>query len=78
MRATAWRVRLKWLGTILLGSVATGLLMVFADPLIIAQVDVGNVWVQPIMGFSLPVFVMNGLALVGIWLWSHWQKGEAK
>jgi hypothetical protein len=72
----SWRVRLAWLGTILLGSVITGVLMVLADPLIIAQVDAGSRWVQPIMGYSLPVFVVNGLALMAIWFWSRWQGRE--
>ena len=68
---SSWRVRGKWLGTVFLGSAATGMLMVFADPLIITQVDAGNGWFQPIMGYSLPVFVVNGLALVGILIWSR-------
>jgi hypothetical protein len=66
----SWRVRGKWLGTILLGSVVTGVLMGMADPRIIAQVDAGSRWVQPILGYSLPVFVVNGLAVVGVWLWA--------
>jgi hypothetical protein len=65
----SWRVRLMWLGTVLLGSVATGLPMAFADPLIIAQVDAGNPLFQPIIGYSSPVFVVNILACVGIWMW---------
>ncbi len=67
----SWRVRLAWLGTILLGSVITGVLMVLADPLIIAQVDAGHAWFQPILGYSLPVFVLNGLALTGLGLWAR-------
>ncbi|MCP4419582.1 MAG: hypothetical protein GY805_23465, partial [Chloroflexi bacterium] len=68
----SWHVRLKWLGTVFLGSVATGLLMAFADPLIIAQIDADNVWVWPIIGYSLPVFVANVLAFMGLWLWVRW------
>jgi len=67
----SWRIRGKWLGTVFLGSVATGMFMVFADPIIIAQVDAGNAWFQPIIGYSLPVFVVNVLTLVGIWMWSR-------
>lgn len=73
-----WRVRLMWLGTVLLGSVATGLPMAFADPFIIAQVDAGNPWFQPIIGYSLPVFVGNLLAFIGLWLWLRWQHGESQ
>lgn len=71
----SWHIRLRWLGAILLGSVVTGVLMVLADPFIIAQVDAGSGWFRPIIGYSLPVFVVNVLALVGLWLWSRWQKG---
>ncbi|MCP5094235.1 MAG: hypothetical protein GY943_01650 [Chloroflexi bacterium] len=70
----SWRARLIWLGAILLGSVATGIMMVFADPLIIAQVDAGNGWFRPIVGYSLPVFVLNVLTFVGLWLWARWHK----
>ncbi|MCP5098452.1 MAG: hypothetical protein GY943_23115 [Chloroflexi bacterium] len=66
-------MRLTWLGTVLLGSVATGIPMVSADGFVIAQVNLGNPWFQPIVGYSFPVFVVNGLALIGLWLWSRWQ-----
>ena len=75
---TAWRVRLKWLGTILLGSIATGLPMAMLDPIIIAQVDAGNPWFQPVIGYSLPVFVTIGLTILGIWAWGRWQAGTSK
>jgi hypothetical protein len=73
----SWRVRLAWLGTLLLGSVVTGVLMVLADPLIIAQVDAGSRWVQPVMGYALPVLLVNGLAFIGLWSWSQWQNNIA-
>jgi len=69
-----WRIRLTWLGTILLGSIATGLPMAMADPFVIAQVDAGNFWFQPVIGYSLPVFVIIVLTLFGIWGWSRWQE----
>lgn len=74
----SWRVRLTWLGTVLLGSIATGIPMVFADSLVIAQINAGNSWFQPIVGYSLPVFLVNVLVLIGLWFWSHWQEREAK
>ena len=64
-----WHGRLTWLGTILLGSVATGILMVLADPFIIAQVDLGSRWVQPVLGYALPVLAVNVLVLIGLGLW---------
>lgn len=69
----AWRTRLFWIGTILLGSIMTGIPMAIADPLVIAQVDAGNPWFQPVLGYSLPVFVIMLLAFLGIWSWSRWQ-----
>lgn len=72
-----WRVRLRWLGTIFLGSVLTGILMVLADPLIFAQVDAGSRWVQPVLGYALPVFVVNVLTLIGLWLWARWVDNQA-
>jgi len=72
-----WRIRLKWLGTILLGSIITGLPMAMADPFVIAQVDAGNPWFQSVIGYSLPVFVVVVLTFLGIWVWLRWQ-GNSK
>lgn len=66
------RVRLVWLGRILLGSIATGLPMAMLDPIIIAQVDAGNPWFQPIFGYSLPVFLTIVVTFFGVWIWSRW------
>ena len=70
-----WRVRFKWLGTILLGSILTGIPMAMLDPIIIAQVDAGNPWFQPVIGYSLPVFLTIVVTLFGVWAWAHWQEG---
>jgi len=72
----SWRSRLSWLGTVLLGSIATGLPMAMADPLVIAQVNAGNPWFRPIIGYSMPVLVVIVLALIGLWGWSRWQDGK--
>ena len=74
----AWRTRLTWLSSILLGATATGLLMVLLDPIIIAQIDVGNAWFQPVIGYSLPVFITILAAFVGVWFWVHWQTRASK
>ncbi len=68
----SWRTRLFWLGTTLLGSIFTGILMVVADPFIIAGVDRGTFWFQPILGYSLPVLLINLLVVIGLWLWVRW------
>ena len=69
----SWRIRLTWLGTILLGSIATGLPMAIADPFVIAQVNADNLWFQPVFGYSLPVFTTIILSIFGIWAWARWQ-----
>ena len=71
-----WRVRFTWLGTILLGSIATGLPMAMLDPVIIARVDIGNPWFQPIIGYSLPVFITIILTFFGLWAWLRSQEGR--
>jgi len=72
-----WKIRLTWLGIILLGSIATGLPMALLDPIIIAQVDAGNPWFRPIVGYSLPVFITVITTFVGVWVWSRWQVKQA-
>lgn len=75
---STWKTRLMWLGTILIGVIATGLPMAMLDPIIIAQVDAGNPWFQPVIGYSFPVFLTIILAFVGIWAWACWQQGITK
>ena len=73
-----WRVRFGWLGTILLGAILTGIPMTFIDPAIVAQVDTGNLWVRPVLGYSLPVFITIVLTFIGLWVWVRWQAGASK
>jgi len=68
-----WKIRLTWLGTILLGSIATGLPMALLDPIVIAQVDTGNPFFQPVLGYSLPVFLTIILTFLGVWAWARSQ-----
>ena len=75
---STWRTRLFWLSTILLGSILTGTAMALIDPVIIAQVDAGNSWVQPVFGYSLPVFMTIVLTFVGVWAWARRQEGASK
>lgn len=67
----SWRVRFKWLATVLLGSTVTGILMVLADPVIFAGVDARAFWTRPVLGYALPVLLVNLLAGAGLWLWSR-------
>jgi hypothetical protein len=70
-----WRIRLTWLGTILLGTIATGIPMAMLDQFIISQVDAGNPLFQPVIGYSLPVFGAIILTFYGVWAWVFWQEG---
>lgn len=65
-----WQTILKWLGTVFLGSAATGALLFFADSFVIAQVNAGNPWFRPILGYAFPVFFINILVFVSVWVWS--------
>lgn len=72
-----WKIRFTWLGAILIGAIATALPMVLLDPFIITQVDAGSPWVQPILGYSLPVFITIVLTFIGLWAWTRWQEGAS-
>ena len=73
-----WRTRFIWLGTILLGSITTGLPMAMLDPIIIAQINAANPFFQPVIGYSLPVFFTILITFLGVWIWIHWQEGASK
>jgi len=73
----SWRVRFVWLGTILLGAIATGLSMALFDPVIITQIDAGNPWFQPVVGYSLPIFITIILTITGIWGWALLQERKS-
>lgn len=73
-----WKICFTWFGAILIGAIATALPMVLLDPFIIKQVDAGNPWVQPILGYSLPVFITIVLTFIGLWAWTRWQEGASK
>jgi hypothetical protein len=64
-----WRTRLKWLGAVMVGSLPAGLFLVYATGLVISQVDQGNPLFQPVLGWSLPVLVVNLAALLALWFW---------
>jgi hypothetical protein len=68
-----WHNRLKWLAVVILGSAVTGIMMFKVDDFVIAQVDVGNPWFSPVLGYAFPVFLVNVLALIGCWFWIRHQ-----
>ena len=74
----SWHIRLKWLGTILLGSIVTGLPMVFADGWIIAGINATNPWFNPVLGYSFPVFITITLTIFGLWIWYRLQNNRER
>ena len=73
-----WSIRFGWLGAILLGSITTGLPMALLDPFIIMQVEAANPWFQPVIGYSLLVFITIILTFFGLLAWARWQEGKSK
>jgi hypothetical protein len=68
------RTILKWLGALVLGSVPGGIFLVFADDLILTQVNQGNPLFRPLLGFSLPVVVFNWIIFLALWVW--WKRAS--
>ena len=64
-----WRTNLKWLGAIILGSVTGGLFLIYADELILSQVNQGNPLFLSLLGFSLPVVIVNLIVFLALWIW---------
>lgn len=64
-----WKTRLVWLAVLLLGGIPVGLALNSADAIVRMQVNRGDPLFMPVLGFSLPVLMVDGLALGGLWLW---------
>jgi len=64
-----WRTNLKWLGAIILGSVPGGLFLIYTDELILTQVNQGNPLFLSLLGFSLPVVIVNLIVFLALWIW---------
>jgi hypothetical protein len=61
-----WKNGLKVVGALVPGMLLTAGVMVLVDPFIRAGVNVENSFFQPVLGFSLPVFVTYCLAVLGL------------
>ena len=68
-----WRTRFKWLGAIMLGSVPSGLFLVKANAIVLAQVNQGNPLFRPLLGWSLPVIIVNVIVCLVLWIWWKWK-----
>jgi len=64
-----WRTRIKWLGAIIIGSVPSGLFIMNANPIVLAQVNQRNPLFQPLLGWSLPVLIINLIIIMCLWIW---------
>jgi len=64
-----WRTNLKWIGAIIVGSLPGGLFLFYADDVVMTQVNQGNPLFLPLLGYSLPVVVVNAIILLALWLW---------
>jgi hypothetical protein len=64
-----WRIRLKWVGAILLGSIPSGIFLMKANALVITNVNQGNQLFQSLLGWSFPVLVVNAIAFIAILFW---------
>ena len=64
-----WQTRLKWLGTILLGSLPAGIFLVIADGIVRSQANQDNALFQPLLGVSLPVIAINVVVVLALWTW---------
>ena len=71
-----WRIILKWLGAIILGSFPCGLLLMKANSIILTQVNEDNPLFRPLFGWSLPVFIVNVLVCFSLWIW--WRQANKK
>jgi hypothetical protein len=67
-----WQTRLKWLGAIMLGSVPAGLFLMKANDLVQTQINQGHSFFQPLLGWSLPVLIVNVIVCLALWLWWKW------
>jgi hypothetical protein len=71
-----WRTRIKWLGAIMIGSVPSGLFLMKANELVLNQVSQENPLFRPLLGWSLPVVIVNVIVCLVIWIW--WRKSKKK
>jgi len=69
-----WRTRIKWMSAILLGSVPAGAALVGAHDLVTSRINQGDPLFQPVLGVSLPVLVVNVVAVLSLWIW--WKEAK--
>lgn len=70
-----WKMRVKWLAALLLGTLSVGPLLMLANRTVIEQVNAGNPFFGSVIGFSFPVFLTGLVCLVLVGLIAYqWEK----
>jgi len=70
----SWKMRLTWAAALILEILPVGPLLMFANSMVINQVDADNPLFQSIIGFSLPVFFTGIVCLFLIsFMVSRWE-----
>lgn len=69
-----WRTRFKWMGAIILGSFPSGLFIMKANSIILAQVNRDNYLFRPVLGWSFPVIIVNVVVCLALFVW--WKKAK--
>jgi hypothetical protein len=59
-----WRTRAKWFGALILGSPLTGIFMARSNEYLIQQINLENPLFMPVIGYSLPVLLVNSLVVI--------------
>ncbi len=65
----SWQNGVRWMGAVLPGSFLTGLFLMQANQIVQTQINQGNPLFQPVLGFSLPVAIVNSLVVIGLAAW---------
>jgi hypothetical protein len=58
----------------MLGSVPSGLFLIKANAIVLAQVNQGNPLFRPLFGWSIPVIIVNVIVCLVIWIW--WKRAN--
>ena len=71
-----WRTMLKWFGAMILGSLPSGLLIMKANSIVLAQVNLDNQLFRPLLGWSLPVIIVNIIVCLVLLIW--WKQAKVR
>jgi hypothetical protein len=69
------KTRLRWLGAVIAGSLPSGIFIMQANSLVLDQVNKGNRLFNPLLGWSLPVIIVNAIVCLGLFIW--WKRASS-